>query len=209
MVKLKEAGGGPPSRTRGAHREENHYYSDKPLRKSVATGVVQRVLNEQNIQKHYDLVQVNQGTDNVYVGTLKKGEASVKFPLKIVYKEGEGASQDRESNIRLMGEPGIFNVLGGKNNYFIMEAYDKKDAHAEWSSLKSNEIDIINQTINLAIHLLSRGIIDVDRGVEDSGGGVITMKNIVITGPGKPIVQFFDFEPRCLIDWKKLTYEDK
>ncbi len=171
---------------------------------------IQRFLTEKNLGDFYVLKQVKKGIDNVYLGTLK-GSPSKALPKHIVFKKGGGAGLDRDANLQLMGVPGIYKVVGQGSDYLIREAYEDDDTYSSWKDLTKYGETLLQQTTLLALKLLEKGIIDTDRELHPTVAGEMTLKNMVITGKkvGKPTVHFFDFEPRCQIEWKKVSYEDK
>lgn len=195
-------------------RQPLSIFSPPPValpRTSAQAGVIQRSLNEGNLAEYYSVTLVKSGVDKVYVGTLKGPVAGKNYPPRIVYKKGAGAGKDRDANLKLMGQPGIYDVLGAGQDYLIRAAYDESDTYTTWEPLAAKGSGLIKQTVSLAIHLLDKGIIDVDRGVEPSPDGSVHLTNMVITGKGqaKPSVHFFDFEPRYTIDWRRVSFEDK
>jgi hypothetical protein len=178
---------------------------------SAPRALLQRTLTDKNVAGFYDLECVKQGSDEVYVGTVKDASANPGLPKQIVLKTGSGAEKEGGANAALSGVAGIDAVLGRGKDYFIREAYSEGDLYGDWGALAAHGDALLDQTINLAFRLLEKGVIDVDRGVVPSGGGTITMKNMVIAGKtaNKPQVRFFDFEPRGTIDWGHLHYEDR
>jgi hypothetical protein len=169
-------------------------------------------LTENNIKEFYKLERIKEGVDDVYLGELL-GDVlpSAELPRRVVFKKGGTAHLDRDANLKLMGSPGIYKVLGGGEDYFIREAYDQKDTYSDWKTLLPAGEKLLAETENLALQLLEKGIIDVDRELHLTNNGEMTLKNMVITGAQqkKPTVYFFDFDPRHTIDWKKVSYDDK
>ncbi len=146
--------------------------------------------------------------EGVIIGTRKPG--GFKGPETLVLKgEGnKGWQADYNSLQVLKGVKGVFPVVYSDPSYFIREGYSNIDEEVTWNALKPYAQSLIDQAVKLSVVMLIRGVIDKDRGIQQSDGESQIkgcFKNItIIQGQGQPKLYFFDFEAESIVtDWNQ------